>query len=90
MKINADASALLAFVYLINRFLKISERPFSLGNLPLELVRFEGRAGAAGAGELLIALYPSDSFLRLAAAAFAGDFNFSVIQESGHAEPSLG
>lgn len=84
ISVRCDSSPILLFAELLKRAMQTSERPFGLGDFTFEPCRVESDYGAAATGELLVTLYPSDAFLRFAAAHFAGDFNLGAIEESGH------
>ena len=87
--VNCDASPLMLFTKIFEAALQGRERFLDLGDFSFELARIESDFCAAGTGELLVRLYPSDAFLRFAATVFAGDFNFGIIKNAGHAISSL-
>lgn len=82
--INCDASPLILFTKILEAGLKGRERFLYFADFGFELARVESDLCAAGTGEFLVRLYPSDAFFRFAATVFAGDFNFGTIQNAGH------
>ena len=84
MAITCDASPLLLFAKILEAALQGRERLFDLGNLGFELARVESGFCAAGTGETLVRLYPSDAFLRFATTVFAGDFDLELVHDSSH------
>jgi hypothetical protein len=79
--ITCDASPLLSFV-------KSLKGTVNLCNLPSKLIRLEHDFSTAKAREVIVRLYPSNAFLRFAAAGIARDFNLGVIDNSSHKETS--
>lgn len=84
--LSADVAPLVSFTELLQGALHVREGSLDFGDLPLELVRVERDLGAAVAGELRVTLYPSDSFLRFAAAV-AGNLDLGIIKKASHSEP---
>jgi len=84
LKIVSDASPVLLLIELLRRAMDISKTPIDLGDDLSELVRVETDHGSARAGELHVTLYPSDRFLRHAAAVFAGKLDLDAIKDIGH------
>jgi len=80
LSIKCDASPLILFTELLNGALQRRARFFNLGDLGFELARVEHDVSSAKTGELLVRLYPSDSFLRFATTLFAWDVNLSAIE----------
>ncbi len=78
--INVDASPMRSFLHLFKCALNLSDRSFERSELPPDLGRIESDHGAAGTGELRIVFYPSDAFLRCAAAVFTGELDFRGIK----------
>lgn len=75
--IGADASELTSLLdCLVDRLNELGELP--PGGVPdsfKDIVTLETDHGAAGAGELVMRLNPTDSFLRFASAVFAAKFD---------------
>ena len=61
-------------------FFKPIVRGFSLGQLPVELVRLKGKNSTADTSKLIIVPYPSDSFLLHVAASLALNGKLLVIK----------
>ena len=71
--VEANVAPALLFIELFKRAVEAGNRSFDFSDLGFELLRVE--QGAAVAGKLIFTLYPSDAFLRFAAATLARDFN---------------
>lgn len=84
LKITCDSAPLRSFTELFEAALKVRNLSLDLGNLTFELARIDTDFSAASAGELTVRLYPSDAFLRFAAAVLAGNFDLGTIKETGH------
>ena len=72
INLHCDASPLTSFAELLKLGLKGGDRSFCLNDLGTELVRSEVDDLSASTGEVIVRLYPSDAFLRLAATLVAG------------------
>jgi hypothetical protein len=77
---KCDASPLIEFTKLLQGVIESRNCSFSLGNLGFEFVRVENDFSSASAGEVVVRLYPSDGFLRFAAAFLAGQFDLHVVK----------
>jgi len=84
MDIDCDAEPLLAFVHLFNLGLQRIQSPVKIGDLPSEVCRVEQDHCPADAGEIFVRFYPSDAFLRFAAAVFARKLDCDVINDPSH------
>jgi hypothetical protein len=84
LTMHCDAGPLRLFTELFYRAVKVRERFFEVGDLPQELARVEGDDAAAGACELTMTLYPSDGFMRFAAAVLARDVDPGVVEDADH------
>ena len=82
LTLSCDTSPLMTFLALFKHALESSKRSLQLGDLGFELVRVEHDYSAAGAGELLVRLYPSDAFLRFAATIFARELNLLSVEQA--------
>jgi hypothetical protein len=80
ISIKCDASPLVLFTELLTGALQSRDRLFNFSDLGFELARVEHDVSSANTGELLVRLYPSDSFLRFAVTLLAGDVNLSAIE----------
>jgi hypothetical protein len=80
MKITLDANSFLAFTDRLERSLQSRQGPLDLGELPAEIIRLETNFLPAGAGELVVTLYPSDGLLRFAAAVWARESHLLGVQ----------
>ncbi len=81
MTIKANTRPAVAYLKTLQCFLEVRKLPFDLSNLPFELFRAEVDKCPTGACELIVSLYPSDSFLSFVATSFAGHFDFDVIEK---------
>jgi len=84
LKIVPDAKPILLIIKLLCRAVNISKTPIELGEDLSELVRIETDHGSARAGELHVTLYPSDRFLRHAAAFLADKLDLDAVKDIGH------
>lgn len=84
MKLKLDASPLRLFAEFVETALEVKEGTFNFRDFGSELLRIETEESATIADEFIIHLYPSDRFMRAAAAVFAGDGNLSSIENRSH------
>lgn len=82
--IICDSRPLVLFAEVFKAVLQIRKRSLDLRDLGFELARAELNVGAAGTDELVMRLYPSNAFLRLATAVLAGKFDLGTIKETNH------
>jgi hypothetical protein len=82
IQLKADIKPLEFFVNILNSILQIGKGRFNVPDLAFELVRIEFNNDAAGANELIVIFYPSDTLLRLVSALCTGDFDFKVINKT--------
>jgi hypothetical protein len=78
--IRCDSSPFILFTKLLEGRLKVSERTLDLSNFGFELFRIESDFSSTAAGELIVRLYPSDSFFRFATTILAGDFDLVLVE----------
>ena len=88
--IGVDGRPLMVFIELLKFRLKAGDLPFNISELPSKLARIEMDKSAAGTSEIHMTFYPSDSFLRFAAAVVTGDGKLEIIEKTGHGEPPPG
>ena len=86
LTMHCDAGPLRLFIDLFHRALKDSGRLLGLGTLPDELARAEFGVDTGSPGQTMT-LYPSDGFMRFAAAALAGHGAQNVVENAGQAQP---
>jgi hypothetical protein len=78
--LKCDPSPLIEFTKMLQGVIKSRNRSLSCGYLGFELVRVENDHSSASAGEVVVRLYPSDGFLRFAAAILAGGSYLDVVK----------
>jgi|GEM_PF-6518965 len=84
LKIIPDAGPILLFMNLLILAQKIVKGPIGFGEITSDFIRAESKAIPAPASEVHVTLYPSDRFLRHAAAVFAGKLDLEAIKDIGH------
>lgn len=81
---EADTSPALLFIKLFGDSLKSLNRTIKTGELPRDLVRLDQIFNPTNASKIFVRLYPSDTFLRFAAATLASEYDLSVINDPAH------
>ena len=76
LSIKCDARPIMLFIKLLESCLQASKGRFNFIDFSFELVRVEMDDRSAGAGELIVVLYPSDAFFRFATTLCAGNIDF--------------
>src|SRR5271169_1374898 len=89
LKINCDASPAILFIKFFANAIQRTGCPIKLFDFPSELIRIEQNSCSAGASEVFISLYPSDAFLRFAAATLAGQFDLDLVNDFGNHKSSF-
>lgn len=84
LKIIPDGSPVLLFIELLQCALHFCRPPIKLDEITSDFVRIESNFTPAPVSELRVTLYPSDRFLRHAAAVFAGKLDLDAIKDIGH------
>ena len=75
-----DVAAAIAETELPEPAREALQRFFNLPDLAQKLLRIEADAGPAGAGDLTVALHPTDLFRMLPAAIRAGDIDGLIVE----------
>ena len=82
IRLKADIKPLHLLINIVNSALQFGKGSINFSDFPSKLARIEADNSPATTNELAVVFYPSDSFLRFASALCAGDFDFSVINNT--------
>ena len=75
IKLKVNEQPLMLFIKILERFLKVNNRPIDISNFNFEVTRVEVDNSSTNTGELSITLYPSDAFIRFVTTFGTTNFN---------------